>query len=1584
MLVVLAGFVAADADITFIVDKDNARAWAYPCLDSNCESVGGLIDSDITYNGRIYLSFPAQMPTIYGYAIYFVSEGYLPIEGAYNINCDPGDSYCAGSAVVGTPFIKAPICRSVIDSFSVTNYAAPHLPLVVDMTAAMDADAHSAFSAGFDEVLYIPEFLKDKYYSADTRVVLTVENIDSGEVVDTQTTLLTETNGNPIYVDSSEEVYYEWTPTEAGNYKATVTTTVIDDQCAAQEDMSAWDIFSVLDDLPRDLCYTLINNLETSIIEPTEGDNAIFSFDKISNYANNYPYYNPNYQITPKQTDVTYSYRNTRTGETGQKTALLQANPDVLEPTGHSFSFDLPSWGLYEITVYGTARNCQGSQNLDDTQTMNLYVYEELSVTCDANPLTGIEPLDVSFIAAASGGQEPYTYSWNFGDGGSSNMRNPSHTYTTYGTRTATVTAEDSRGRTASCSKQINVQRDYDISSVAADVTPLTGIEGQTQFRYTCTATGGNAPLTYGWTFGDGTTSSEQNPTHVFASEGSYAARCTVTDSDQDTRHDDAPRVTVEAPNIAPTASITFPGDGDVFKENDDITFSGSSTDEDGTVVSYEWTSSIDGTIETGTCNSRECVMSFSRDDISIGTHTITFEVVDDDGASSSDSIEITVAALSAPIVSITEPGNGDDFKEGELIGFEGEASDPDGDIVSYSWTSDRDGQVANTRTFSIDDLSIGVHEITFTATDDDGLSGSDSITIEIKPLLAPTAVITNPNDGDEFKFGEEILFEGYGEDPDGVIVSYEWTSDIDGFLDSGSCNLQRCEFSFARDDLSLGRHDITLTVYDDDELVYSDSDTVWIIVNPLLSPEVEIFSPAQGEEFLSTEDIDFSGIAADPDGMIEGYEWTSDIQGTLDSGDGEPVDLSMQLAAGDHLITLIAVDDDGQSGQDNVNIRVIARNCVDNDQDGHFAIDPVLCPEGDDCDDNDANNYPGNTESCDYQDNDCDSQIDEDFTNLGDSCTEGLGICESTGIFVCSIDGLTTECDAVPGQPEPDDESCDGLDNDCDGSTDEDYIEAQTECGTGGCLENGFMQCIDGEEIDSCIPGTPEDELCNGIDDDCDGSLDDDGEAEPWFMEITNCGTGACESTGNLVCLDGSQQDTCQAGTPEDELCNGIDDDCDGVIPADESDDDMDGWRICEGDCDDNDDDRFPGNPERDDNLDQNCIDDAAYWLPLEDKNVFEDSPDGTDVYDDLEGECVDVDDVEAITVYPTVSYYDLAMENENLAINNLVQDYNDEGEPVSVSCNGVDSEFILTVLPVDDDARWNDLEDKQILEDSPDGTVAYLDLGGECTDIDSDKVLGVESTHEHYSLEFNGDHLVISDLEENYNDLAGETVTVSCNSAEADFALRIVPENDAPVIVSDPVTRLIRDDPYSVQVKYEYDVDAIDPDDDNLTYSLLEAPDGMIIDAGTGLIEWKPKSSQTGQFDVIVKASDGSLFDVQAFTILVSLPEKETYAREKIGWTQLNLINDRVEAGEELLVLVSFTNKGLYDMDHSKITLIFPELALRSRIGPFDLDAGESATHLVPLYIPRDVRPGVYTLRATVSNDGVTRIKHRDVRVY
>ena len=171
----------------------------------------------------------------------------------------------------------------------------------------------------------------------------------------------------------------------------------------------------------------------------------------------------------------------------------------------------------------------------------------------------------------------------------------------------------------------------------------------------------------------------------------------------------------------------------------------------------------------------------------------------------------------------------------------------------------------------------------------------------------------------------------------------------------------------------------------------------------------------------------------------------------------------------------------------------------------------------------------------CDGKDNDCNGSTDEPFSDNGERCYVGVGECKNSGIMICAENKLETLCNVTA--KDPSDETCDNKDNDCDGDTDEDL--GITTCGKGVC-EHTLANCIEGVG-QTCDPMEGSSiEVCDGVDNDCDGNTDEE-------LGTTTCGEGICENTINN-CVDGIEQ-TCDPmlGSGE-ETCDGLDNDCNGL----------------------------------------------------------------------------------------------------------------------------------------------------------------------------------------------------------------------------------------------------------------------------------------------------------------------------------------------------------------------------------------------------------------------------------------------------
>ncbi|MEK7529613.1 MAG: putative metal-binding motif-containing protein, partial [Patescibacteria group bacterium] len=289
----------------------------------------------------------------------------------------------------------------------------------------------------------------------------------------------------------------------------------------------------------------------------------------------------------------------------------------------------------------------------------------------------------------------------------------------------------------------------------------------------------------------------------------------------------------------------------------------------------------------------------------------------------------------------------------------------------------------------------------------------------------------------------------------------------------------------------------------------------------------------------------------------------------------------------------------------------------VDADGDGSDLNDPTEP----DCDDADPTVAPGAPELCDGLDNDCNFVLppsEEDGDEDGLSSCEGdcddnndlLNADDADGDGVSSCEG---DCNDLEDGESPDnEESCDGLDNDCDGSVDEGTLSDWWYDGDGdgdgpmsplphlvACAPpSGFVESnTDCDDLNADVyAGAPE--LCDGEDNDCDGSVptaeadvDLDGQAE--------C-EGDCDDADAAF----------NTGAPE--LCDGEDNDCNGSVPASEADANADGWPDCgafdsdadgytaDVDCNDSDAAINPGAVEVCDNVDNDCSGVVDDWLQV------------------------------------------------------------------------------------------------------------------------------------------------------------------------------------------------------------------------------------------------------------------------------------------------------------------------------------------------------------------------------------------------
>jgi hypothetical protein len=307
-----------------------------------------------------------------------------------------------------------------------------------------------------------------------------------------------------------------------------------------------------------------------------------------------------------------------------------------------------------------------------------------------------------------------------------------------------------------------------------------------------------------------------------------------------------------------------------------------------------------------------------------------------------------------------------------------------------------------------------------------------------------------------------------------------------------------------------------------------------------------------------------------------------------------------------------------------------------DADQDGSLAFD--------DCDDDDPSAYPGADEVCDGVDNDCDGEVDEDDAVdapswYADGDQDGFGDPEASSRACAQPSGYIeddSDCDDGDDEVYPQaPELCDEQDNDCDGETDEEpptwYADSDgdgygdPDAATTQCEQPSGAVAADGDCDDGDAAVNPAaTELCNGVDDDCDDVVDEEDaeDASTWYADSDGDDYGAsastvqaCEQPSGYAAEGGDCDEGDAAIHPAaTELCDGVDNDCDGLTDEDDAadastwyaDSDGDGYGdsatssvACEqpsgfvadsGDCDDGEASTHPGATEYCDGHDDDC----------------------------------------------------------------------------------------------------------------------------------------------------------------------------------------------------------------------------------------------------------------------------------------------------------------------------------------------------------------------------------------------------------
>ncbi len=522
-------------------------------------------------------------------------------------------------------------------------------------------------------------------------------------------------------------------------------------------------------------------------------------------------------------------------------------------------------------------------------------------------------------------------YSWNFGDGTTVAEGAPgvnrviSHTYSTPGKHTATMTVRDASGTTTVVTRDVvlNIPPVAGITAVPIGNNSTLTFDGSPSTDPN--PDGDTAALTYSWNFGDpgsgaANTATGRNPSHTFSARGSYVVTLVVTDKYGTAS---SPFQTTVQVNQKPTAVIA-PPPAIVLNTPYQYTFVGNgSTDDEGAAnLTYSWNFG-DGTPLSAQADPTH---TFTAPTVNT-TRTVTLTVTDRFGETSSATISVKLNRAPTAVIG-PDPLTGERGFPKQLDG--GGSTDPDGDsnALTYSWNfGDPASGAANTgtgRTPTHTYTANGTYTVTLTVTDADGGISTPVTKQIVVDDRAPVASFTTSPGGDpvyELKTPGDYLDltvdASASVDPYGNGLQYQWDWGDGAAIVPFGPNV-----TTGHSYTATGRFTLTLTVRDP-VTTKTATATRTVVFN---APPISVITPSDTYRSSAPATVNFSGAGSsdpNPDGGPLTYAWDFGDPTSGSNTSAVVAPSHVYSTPGAYVVTLTVTDKYGATATSQATVRV-------------------------------------------------------------------------------------------------------------------------------------------------------------------------------------------------------------------------------------------------------------------------------------------------------------------------------------------------------------------------------------------------------------------------------------------------------------------------------------------------------------------------------------------------------------------------------------------------------------------------------------------------------------------------------------